>query len=63
MTPKQQLEKSQSKLNEIEKAAIENKLKREELREEARKLRDAYIAEEKIREQLLKEVLTSEETK
>lgn len=59
------LEKSQAKLDKIQEKLIENKQKRlaagggsDELRAEAVRLRDEYIAEEKIREALLKEVLT-----
>lgn len=52
------LEESQNKLDAIEKDIIANKKQRITLRTEAHKLRDSYIAEEKIREKLLRESLT-----
>jgi hypothetical protein len=55
------LKESQAKLDAIEEKIVENKQARLELREEAKVLRDEYLAEEKIRESLLKEVLTAKE--
>jgi len=58
------LKASQAKLDKIEKQLIENKKERlaagggtEEMKAEAVRLRDEYVAEQNIREQLLKEVL------
>lgn len=52
------LEESQAKLDALLEKITENKAAREKLREEARELRDQYIAEEKIREAELKSELT-----
>lgn len=58
----QELKESQAKLDALEAEIIENKKTREALREDARVLRDKYIAEEKIRETLLQRVLSAKET-
>ncbi len=52
-----ELKQSQAKLDAIEKKIIANKLARVKLKEEAKELRDEYIAEERVREDLLKKVL------
>lgn len=56
-----ELKESQAKLDAIQEDIVANKKKREELRAEAKELRAAYIAEEKIRERELKKALTEGE--
>lgn len=58
MATKKDLQASQKRLDAIEKKIVENKEAREDLRLEARSLRDDYIAEEKVRESLLRQTLT-----
>lgn len=52
------LKESQAKLDKIQEAIIANKQAREALRTEAVALRESYIAEEAIREALLKAELS-----
>ncbi len=54
------LKESQDKLDSIEKQIVANKFAISEMRQKARELRDKYIAEQKVREDLLKKSLSKE---